>query len=147
MALSDGIVSNGTTLQVGDGATPTEAFAPISEVVDIDPPGGEAEEVEFTHLLSEAKEFKGGLPDYGEGTFTINLIPGNTSQEQLEDDALAKPVPTRNYRIVFPNGTDGRAFAGFVKMFKIQPIAIDQPIRAQVTLRASGPVTRIPVTP
>jgi hypothetical protein len=144
MALSDAIVTNGTTLQVGDGASPTEAFAAIAEVVDIDPPGAEAEEVEVTHLLSEAKEFKGGLADFGEGTFTINLIPGDTSQEQLEDDTLASPVPTRNYRIMFPDGTNGRAFAGFVKMFKIQQIAVDAALRAQVTLRATGPVTRVP---
>jgi hypothetical protein len=142
MALSDAIITNGCTLQVGDGATPTEAFTAIAEIVTIEPPAGEAAEVEVTHLESTAKEFKAGLADFGSGTATMNLIPGSLKQEQLEDDAVAGTV--RNYRIMFPDATNGRAFAAFVSSFKLDSIGNDAPLRATATLRATGPVTRVP---
>jgi hypothetical protein len=142
MALSDAIVTNGSTLQVGDGATPTEAFAAIAEIVTMEPPAGEASEVEVTHLTSPAKEFRAGLADYGSGTATLNLIPGDSSQEQLEDDAADGTV--RNYRIMFPDGTNGRAFAAFISSFKLDSIGADAPLRATATFRATGPVTRVP---
>ena len=109
--------------------------------MDISQPGAEVTEVEVTHLTSTAKEFKAGLRDFGEGTLTINVIDGNALQEQLEDDAAAGTI--RNYRIVYPNGVDGVAFAAFVKGFKRAQIAIDQPLKAEVTLRATGAVTRL----
>lgn len=142
MPLSEAVITNGTTVQVGDGAVP-EVFTPIAEVVDIDPPSGEAAEVEVTHLTSDAKEFRGGLRDFGSGTMTVNLIDDDASQQQLEDDLATGEI--RNYRIVPPAASTAvpRAFAAFVKAFKLAQIAIDQPYRAVITLRASGPVTRV----
>lgn len=140
MPPSSAVVTNGTTLRVGDGGSP-EIFTAVAEVVDIAQPGAEAGEVDVTHLLSSAKEFKGGLRDFGSGTITINSIPGNALQNQLEDDNATGVI--RNYRIVLPDTVNGVSFAAFVKSFKRTQIAIDAPLRAEVVLRATGAVTRL----
>ena len=140
MPASQAVVTNGTVLKVGNGASP-EVFTAVAEVVDINSPSAAAGEIEVTHLLSAAKEFKGGLRDFGTAEVTINLLPGNAGQEQIEDDAATGAV--RNYQIVNADGVTGRAFAAFVKAFKLAPIAIDKPLQATITFRATGEVTRL----
>jgi hypothetical protein len=140
MAGSAAIITNGTTLRVGNGATP-EVFTAVAEVVDVDQPSAQAAEVDVTHLLSPAKEFKAGLRDFGSANLTINIVLGNTQQQQLEDDGATGV--TRNYRIVYPDAVNGVQFAAFVKGFKREQAKIDLPLRAVVTLRATGAVTRL----
>lgn len=138
--MSSGIVTNGITVRVGDGGSP-EVFTIVAEVVDIDQPSAQAGEVEFTHLTSVAKEFKAGLRDFGTANITINVVVGNALQQQLEDDGATGTI--RNYRVVYPDAVNGIAFASFVKGYKRSQIGIDQPLRAVVTLRATGAVTRL----
>src|SRR5439155_8274016 len=138
--MSSAIVTTGTVIKRGNGASP-EVFTAIAEVVDIDPPSAVAGEIDVSHLASVAKEFRAGLRDFGSGTLTVNLIPGNAQQEGMEDDGATGVI--RNFQIINSDGITGRAFAAFVKAFKVDPIAIDGVLRAKITLRASGAVTRI----
>lgn len=140
MPLSSGIVTNGTTLRVGDGGSP-ETFTAVAEVVDIEQPAAEAAEVRFTHLTSAAQEFKPGLRDFGVGNLTINVVQGNALQQQLEDDVANGT--TRNYRIVYPDAVNGVFGAAFVKSFKRSKIGIDSPLQAVVALRATGAWARL----
>jgi|SRR6267378_1301599 len=141
MALSAGVVTNGTTLRVGNGASP-EVFTAVAEMTDINQPSAVAGEIEFTHLLSTAKEFKPGLSDFGSSDITFNVVVGNSLQQQLESDVAAGTI--RNYRIIYADTVNGVGGAAFVKAFKRLPIAIDKPLQAVATLRATGAWVRVP---
>lgn len=87
----------GTLLKRGDGASP-EVFSTIPEI-NTGPtgPSGTTEQVEVTHQESTAKEFILGLPDFGEFTFTMNWIAGNTVQEALRTDFMDRL--SRNFQL------------------------------------------------
>jgi hypothetical protein len=142
MALSQALKTNGVEFQRGDGAT-TEVFTTVGEVVDFDGPGGEAAEIECTHLLSDAVEVMVGLPDEGNFTINCNLVPGDTAQTGLRTDR--DNGTRRNFKLKLSDLDGGvspttLAFAAYVKGFKINGQANGK-IAASVTLRVSGPVT------
>ena len=60
---------------------------------------------------------------------------------KIEDDAATGVI--RNYRIVYPDAVNGIAFSAFVKAFKRNTIAVDSVLRAVVTFRGTGAVTRL----
>src|SRR5436189_3807579 len=106
--MSNAVIANGTTLRVGDGGSP-ETFTSVAEVVDAEQPSAVAGEIDVTHLLSAAKEFKAGLRDFGTANVTFNVNIGNPLQQQIEDDAATGVI--RNYRIVYPDAVNGIAFS------------------------------------
>ena len=65
--MSDAIIGYGTIIARGNGAVP-EVFTAIAEVISIDGPGLDSDDVEVTHLSSPGgyREYKGGLKEPGE---------------------------------------------------------------------------------
>jgi tail tube protein len=141
---SQAIVTNGTTLLMGDGATPTEAFAKIAEVVTITPPTSSPAEVDVSHLESPAREKRAGLADTGSGEFQINFLPADPKHQQLFDEGNATVHPPHNWKVMFPppNDTFGVAFRAAVGSCGLDQIGLDGAIRATVSLVA-GASTRI----
>lgn len=135
---TNAIESQGVELQRGDGGG-TEVFNVIGEVISFQGPGGQASVIDVTHLLSTAREKKIGLQDEGQVTLECNLVPGDTQQIGLRDDRTNRT--RRNFRLVLTDGaTTTLSFAAYVLGFSIQG-AVDQVVRASITLEVDGPVT------
>jgi hypothetical protein len=131
------VLTQGTILQRGDGGSP-EVFTTITDVISIAGPDASKSEIEVTDLASTAKEFKGGLPDFGRTTVELNYVPGNAVHAALRADFISAASPVRNYRELFVNGKRWD-FAAYVASFpgNVQP---DSVVKASVVLRHTGPV-------
>ncbi|AZM54166.1 outer capsid protein Hoc [Streptomyces sp. WAC 01529] len=130
-----GLDAFGTQLQRGDGATPTEAFAPIANVTDITPPGIERETYDVTaHDSEEAwREFIGGLKDGGEVEIEVNYDP-------REHDALASDFADsepRSYKVVWPKTLGEWSFKAILKGFEPEA-PHDDKLAASLTFKVSG---------
>lgn len=136
--MSSAIETQGTELKRGDGATP-EVFTTVGEVVSFTGPGGSASVIDVTHLLSTAREKRMGLPDEGQFTFEVNLIPSDTAQIGLRTDRAARTL--RNFQLVLTDvATTTLSFAAYVTGFSLSG-GVDNVTKASVTLEISGAVT------
>ncbi len=136
--------SFGTQLQIGDGATPTEAFTTIAEVMDISGPGLQQGTVEVTTHSStnRYREFLATLKDGGEVSFDINYLPANGTHDpttgllkKYEDGTIA------NYQLIFPDTAATQwDFSGIVTGFEPSE-PVDGALTASVTLKISGSPT------
>ncbi len=136
MADSQALVSEGVKLLRGDGATPTEVFNAVGEVISFDGPGGSASVMDITHLNSLAREKRMGLPDEGQISFGLNLIPSDAEQVGLRTDRDNRVK--RNFKLELTDaGPTTIEFTGFVLEFPIAG-AVDEPIRLNVTIEITG---------
>ena len=135
---SNAVDVQGTLVQRGNGATP-EVFTTIAEVTGIPGLGGAAPTfTEVTHLLSTRKEWRRGLPDEGEITLPMNLIPGDPAQIGLWQDLDSGVV--RNFKITFDDGNTV-SFGAIVAQL---PIAGERDgiLTVNAVLRITGAITR-----
>ena|SRR5689334_4001155 len=134
--MSDAIITQDTLLQRGNNDGPPETFTEVAEVLDFDGPGGEASEIDVTHLRSTAKEYKIGLKDPGDFTFNVNLIPDDAGQLGLQSDHDTRVQ--RNFRLTLSDGTRAD-FAAFVRRFR-RTGGKDDVVKANITLRITGDI-------
>ena len=136
--MSDGMIGIGTLLKLHDGGSPG-SYTTIAEVADISGPSMSADSVEFTNHSSpnNTREFKPGLVDPGELTFTCNYIPDDTTQGLTSGLAyLIKNRVLRSFELHWPDGTIW-TFDAFVTAY--QPKApIDDKLSLDVTLKLTG---------
>ena len=141
--MTDAIASFNALIKIGDGATPTEAFTTIAEVMDISGPSLTLNTAEVTsHDSGGWKETIGTILEGGEVSFDINFVPTNATHSEgsgLIADMLARTV--RNFQIVFPDsGSTTWEFAALVTGF--EPGApVDGALTASVTLEITGEPT------
>lgn len=138
--------TQGTTLEIGDGASPI-VYTAIGEVVDISGPTSSRGEIDGTHLGSTAKEFDLELIDHGELTFTCNYRPGDAGQVNLDALFTTDPPPSRSWRLTLPIDTDaGHSTAttiigtGRISGHEFN-IATDGKVELSITIRNTGPRT------
>ncbi len=133
-------IATGVHLQVGDGASPTEAFVTISEIVDIDGPKISAKTEDATHLLSTWREFIGGLADGGQIALTMNWLTKDAKQQQMYSDVATGTK--RNYKIVMNDGTTPTTipFAAVVTDYSTK-MSTGAKLTATATLKVSGPIS------
>jgi len=132
------VLTQGTILKRGDGATP-EVFTAVPDVISIAGPDATKAEIDVTDLASVAKEFKGGLADFGRLTVEMNYIPGNSVHTAIRNDFINSSSPVRNWQILFVNGKQW-SFAGYVGAFPGNTQA-DNVQKGTLTIRLSGAVT------
>jgi len=136
--MSNAIETQGTELKRGDGATP-EVFTSVGEVTTFSGPGGSASVIDVTHLLSTAKEKRMGLPDEGQFTFEVNLVPSDVAQTGLRSDRAARTL--RNFELVLTDvSTTTLSFAAYVTGFALSG-SVDNVTKASITLEITGAVT------
>lgn len=144
--MTDAISSFGTFLKKGDGGSPTETFATIAEVGDIDGPDMslDTEEVTSHDSANGWAEFIGTILSGGEVSFPINFIPTDPTHNGstgLQADMVNRTL--RNFQLVYPDpGGNGFQFAALVTGFKPSG-PVKGKLGADVTLKVSGPVTEI----
>jgi hypothetical protein len=123
------VISRETTLGSG-------SWVALGNVKSFDGPSTENPEVDVTTLSSSAKEFIGGLVDFGDLTMEINFNPGLANHQQIFTDQEASPPTVTGWRITFSTGQN-YDWPAFVKSFSLGG-AVDGVYTGNVTLRLSG---------
>lgn len=139
--MSGALETQGVMLEIGDGAVP-DAFFDVGEMVDFSGPGGSAAVIDVTHLKSTAKEKRMGLPDEGQFTFNINLVPSDNGQRHAYKARADRRLT--NFKLSLTDTpTTILTFAAFVLEFTISG-GVDDKIPAALTLEISGSVAGFP---
>jgi len=138
--------SHGVILKVGDGATPTEAFTEIAELVDIAGPAISKGTHDAPNQNTDWMKRVVGLLNAGEVTFDVNFIPMEPTHNETTGGLLAeirKNVPT-NWQMIYPDvetGTDSQwDMEAFLVNFE-QDVPVDGILKSSVTLLINGEPT------
>jgi Lambda phage tail tube protein, TTP len=130
------VLTQGTILARGNGATPTEVFANVIGVVSITGPDATKAEIDVTDLASAAKEFKGGLADFGRMSCEIQYIPTDATHQLIRADFVNAASPVNNWKLTMADGSV-MAFTAYVTGMPMN-VAADNVIRATLNLRMTG---------
>jgi predicted secreted protein len=133
MTASKAISTHPTTIDIGDGVTPTEGFTKVGDVMSFQGPGGNAKVIDATHLESTGKEKRMGLPD--EGQFTMDIAYADDAGQKACRDARAA-LRLTNFKVTFSD-TSMAAFAGFVLGFSVSG-NVDDIVKGKITIEISG---------
>lgn len=133
-----GHVSAGTTLKVGDGASPTEAFTAIAELTDISISTSQGT-IDVTHLGSTNREYLAAIADGGEVSLSGNWIPDNAGHDTFFDDS--QDGTERNYQIVW-NDTSGTTYSFAAKVTSFDAsVSTDDKMSFSGSLKIDGTIT------
>lgn len=127
----------------GTGTILTIDSNEIGEVVTMPSAGGgETGQIDVTHLRSAAKEYLADLPDNGELSMTLNLIPGDDGQRRLW--AARNAQTSHTFGVTFPFTPPlALTMTGTVTQFAITA-SNSEAVRANVSVRVSGAISGFP---
>ena len=134
--MSTAIETQGTVLSIKTGAT---TFAPIAQITDFSAFGGSASVIDTTNLDSDAKETLMGLQDFGQVSFSFNVIPSDAGQVALEAAKASRALT--EFKLVLNDAAHTTySFSGFV-LSKSMSGGVEQAVTGSVTIEVSGTVT------
>lgn len=135
------------TLEVGaadDGGVTvpgSDTFTAVGGIANYSGPSGSKPEVDVTELASTGKEYLGGIPDYGQVTFSGFHNEDEAQQTTLWTDFVdAADTHIRNYQLTFNDGTV-YDFQGFIQELS-HAIDPENGIELSGAVRVSGGLTR-----
>lgn len=135
----------GTTLELGDGGSPTEVFAAIGQISEGPDDDESTELVETTNHQSASssgkprREYIGGPVDGGELTITVNYDYDDATHNRAT--GLRGMVgATKNFRLTEPGATTRETFAAII-MNASRSRPVSDKMSMSVTLKVSGAVT------
>ena len=138
---TQGTVCKIGTLNAQTTAPASDTFLTIGEVIGVDGPGGSASVIDATHFASVAKEKLMGLPDEGQVTLRMNVVPDDVGLLEIREARSAQEL--RNWRITLPSSAptpkqmDFKGFAMSMN-YTAQP---DGKWELTATIEISGAVT------
>ncbi|MBM3114550.1 phage tail tube protein [Jeongeupia naejangsanensis] len=139
--MSNAIGSQGTTVSIGDGAG---GWLEVGEVTNFSGMDGQANEIDCTHLKSEAKEKRLGLQDYGGVSLDLNRIfddEGQAAADVAKASGAVVPI-----QITYTSG-HVQNFDALVKGFSHE-FGVDNILKGKLDLTITGAVTTTkPVPP
>jgi hypothetical protein len=135
MPPSQAVIANGVRFQRGDGGTP-EVFTDVAEVFDVGTGAASAPDIDVSHLLSTAREKRGGLPDFGSAAVQMNYVQGNAQQEAMVAEAGKNIV--RNYKVLLPDGVHGFTTVLILKSISTTGFVVDGKLTRTATFAVSG---------
>lgn len=104
-------IGHGAVLALGNGATPSEVFAPIAGATNFAKGSSKVDSLDTTDMnTSGSRTFIPGLKDMGEFTFDVNLLPGETSQTALR----AAFGTTKNWQFTDSQNYETAKFSAFL---------------------------------
>jgi len=137
-----GIASLGTTIARGDGASPTEVFTVVAQVVSISGLPLSQDLVDTT-TLSSVNRFEEAVSTVirtGEVELGLNFNPVEATHTQFITDMQAGTII--NFRIVFSDvANTGWTLPAFVVGFNLGDINPESKLEATATLKISGAPT------
>jgi hypothetical protein len=110
----------------------------VGEIVSFTGPGGSASVIDITHLGSTRREKMMGIPDEGQFSFDVNLVPDNVGQAALRADRASRTMKECILKLTDTIETT-LTFDAYCLNFSIQG-AVDDKIQASVTLEITGEV-------
>jgi hypothetical protein len=130
------LTTQGVVVQRGDGGSP-EVFTAIGEITNFNGPTGATPTIDASTLESLAREYRLGLADFGEFSFTLRFVPANTQHTALYND-FKNRTQGRNFKVLLTDTpTSTLSFTGLVSGFAISG-ENDGLIEAQVTIKITG---------
>lgn len=128
------IKTQGTLVEVQIASTWTE----IGEITNFDGPGGEAGEIDTTHMRSTARQKLLALPDEGDFSFDANLVTADAGQVHLR--GLRYSQAPANFRVTLADDDSTTlSFTARVKGFSING-GVDDKVNASISLAIDGEV-------
>lgn len=104
--------------------------------------GGETGQIDVTHLRSAAKEYLADLPDNGELTMTVNLVPGNEGQRRCWK--AREDQTTHTFTVTFPFTPPlVLSMQGVVTQFALGA-STGEAVTGNLSVRVSGAITGFP---
>jgi hypothetical protein len=132
------IDTTGKTLTAANGTLTPVEFTEIGEVTDFDGPSGSASIIDVSHLKSTRKEKRIGLPDEGQVSISVNLVPGDAGQIAVRTSRDNRTK--KNYRLTLTDDADTTlVFAAFCMNFSTSG-AVDGKIAGKIGLEITGAV-------
>lgn len=132
-----GVDTTGMPAFVSGGTTQLVTLTSINNCRSIKLPSPSKSEIDTTNLKSTAKEYKGGLPDFGSVDFEVGVDFADPGQiecgKALVDNAF------RYFQVQIGASARFSVFSGFVKMFPQGDLAIDSTAKSSASIRVSGP--------
>lgn len=137
------IKSQGTTVHISEEDADSTVygsatFVQVGQVKNVNPPSGEAADIDVTNLSSTAKEYLTGLPDEGNIEISMNYDPDDTGQLELID---AKDAQTRRWLKITWSSGDFQYIKALVKKYNVGA-GVDSATEASASFRTSGAWTR-----
>lgn len=135
--MSDAITGTGILLCAGNGATPTETFTPVAEVVTLKPPQIMRNEIDVSNH-NEGKESKLlGMLRFGQCTGTANWLTGNATHQALLADILANTK--RNWQVQYPDELNNVwTVPARVQLFDVPEVGVDAALQFAFALTIDG---------
>jgi len=132
------IKSQGTLFEIEQLPIGSGSWVAIGEVQSIPGAGGQAGEIDVTHLRSTGKEFLLGIPDYGSQQITGNYLGVGVDAGQTLVRARYADQQAAQFRVTMvDSGTTQITFTALVQSFDID-IQPDSKVNLSFTLRRTG---------
>lgn len=135
--MANGIIGNGTTIDINDGGA--GAFVAWANVVDVDPNDNplNVQESKRLNLTSRTVVKYLGVVTPGQISVTYEFTKAEYARIQGLMDAYAE----KQFKITIPDGTPSytKTVPGFIVSNKIQPVTADGIVLVVATIEVSGP--------
>lgn len=139
MPVSTGFTGRSVYFEIGDDLSPV-TWTTVGNVAGINLSGQNAEEIDFTHLLSEGgfREYRQGFKDGGNVSITYHFDPTDPTHDGLRADFLSGRV--FEWRINYSGVGYTKAIQGegFVQNSGDIDHNVDGPVQGTATIRISG---------
>lgn len=141
--MSDALVGTGILLKAGDGATPTENFVAVAEIVSLKIPAFSRNEIDVSNH-NEGREAKIlGMLRQGQVTGTCNWLPTDPTQSSAAGGLLAdiRANVKRNWRIELPpTGFPQWTMPARVQLFDPPEVTVDAALQIAFALTVDGDI-------
>lgn len=137
MTATASVISYGTTLGLGDGASP-EVFTAILEVFEFSGVKSKRPQVDASNLTSpnQTKEYVAGMIDPESCTFKVRLIPGNEVIIKNWYDAGLRS----NWKLTKPGSLVARYFSATPESWAEMGFVVSGLVEGEVGFKIAGAI-------
>lgn len=132
---SEAIEAQETTINIRNEAD--SAWLEIGEITTFNGPGGTASVIDVSHLKSQRREKRMGLPDEGQFGVSGNRVPSDAGQVEFRRARAAREK--KEFQVIYSDGTI-EEFEGFCLEFSNSG-GVDQIVQFSATIEITGEVT------